>query len=223
MKSIEDKVGRIRDRLVSAATGKPQPAQQLTVAVEAGLRTLIEEYAESAAERATLAWRSLPAGQQLLDDADRDLSELRGTSGPAPTRCARLAAGRPRSRPRRGHRPASHRPFPCVWRQRIGRRADDGRVRHTAGLTGAEVASPVAPPPSGSGFSKRCSATRRYGGSSKPPGATSTTRGRRCGERAPALPRAARPAERRPRRRRPAPRARARVDDAALGAGAAPG
>ena len=29
MKSIEDKVGRIRDRLVSAATGRPQPAQQL--------------------------------------------------------------------------------------------------------------------------------------------------------------------------------------------------
>jgi hypothetical protein len=74
MKSIEDKVGRIRDRLVTAATGKPQPAQQLTVAVEAGLRTLIEEYAESAAERATLAWRSLPAGAQLLDDSVVDLS-----------------------------------------------------------------------------------------------------------------------------------------------------
>ena len=67
MKSIEDKVGRIRDRLVSAATGNPQPAQQLTVAVESGLLTLIDEYAESAAERAALAWRSLPAGPQLLE------------------------------------------------------------------------------------------------------------------------------------------------------------
>ena len=74
MKSIEDRVGRIRDRLVSAATGRPQPAQQLTVAVESGLQTLIAEHAESAAERAALAWRSLPAGPELLDDSTADLS-----------------------------------------------------------------------------------------------------------------------------------------------------
>jgi len=74
MKSIEDRVGRIRDRLVSAATGRPQPAQQLTVAVESGLQTLITEYAESAAERAALAWRTQSAGPQLLEQAGADLS-----------------------------------------------------------------------------------------------------------------------------------------------------
>jgi hypothetical protein len=74
MRNLEDKVGRIRDRLVSAARGKPQPAQQLTVAVESGLQTLLVEHAESGAERAALAWRSLPAGAQLLEQAPVDLS-----------------------------------------------------------------------------------------------------------------------------------------------------
>jgi hypothetical protein len=74
LKTLEDKVGRIRDRLLAAVRGRPLPAQQLTVAVESGLETLILEHAESAAERAALAWRSLPAGSRLLDEAGQDLS-----------------------------------------------------------------------------------------------------------------------------------------------------
>jgi hypothetical protein len=74
MRNIEDKVGRIRDRLVTVARGKPQPAQELTVAVESGLQTLLIEYAESAAERAALAWRSLPAGAELLEHGPDDLA-----------------------------------------------------------------------------------------------------------------------------------------------------
>ncbi len=82
MRNLEDKVGRFRDRLMSAARGRPQPAQRLTVAVESGLETLLVEHAESAAERAALAWRSLPAGAQLLATAPGDISrasrEFRG-------------------------------------------------------------------------------------------------------------------------------------------------
>lgn len=73
MRSIEDKVGRIRDRVVTAARGRPQPAQELTVAVESGLQTLLVEHAEAAAERATLAWRSLPAGAGMLREGPGDL------------------------------------------------------------------------------------------------------------------------------------------------------
>ncbi len=73
LRSLEDKVGRMRDRLLNAARGRPQPAQKLTVAVESGLETLIIEHAESAAERAALAWRSLPAGTHLLDQAPGDI------------------------------------------------------------------------------------------------------------------------------------------------------
>ena len=72
-RSLEDRVGRVRDRLVNAALGRPQPAHKVTAAVESGLETLIVEHAESAAERTALAWRSLPAGEQLLDRAAGDI------------------------------------------------------------------------------------------------------------------------------------------------------
>ncbi|MGI8433601.1 MAG: dynamin family protein [Nocardioidaceae bacterium] len=74
MRSIEDRVGRIRDRLISAARGRPQPSRRLTVAVESGLQTLIVEHAEAAAERTAASWRASSAGQQVLDHAGADLS-----------------------------------------------------------------------------------------------------------------------------------------------------
>lgn len=73
LKSLEERVGRLRDRLLSAARGRPQPAQKLTVAVESGLETLILEHAESAAERAAQAWGQSPAGRQLLAAAPGDI------------------------------------------------------------------------------------------------------------------------------------------------------
>ncbi len=73
LRSLEDRVGRMRDRLLNAARGRPQPAQRVTVAVESGLETLIVEHAESAAERAALAWQSLPAGTRLLERAPGDV------------------------------------------------------------------------------------------------------------------------------------------------------
>nr|MBA2561092.1 ABC transporter [Propionibacteriales bacterium] len=79
MRSLEDKVGRLRDRFMTAARGTPQPAQRLTVAVESGLETLIVEHAESAAERAALAWRSLPAGAHLLTLAPADIGRASRT------------------------------------------------------------------------------------------------------------------------------------------------
>ncbi len=73
LRSLEDRVGRVRDRVFNAARRRQQPAQKVTVAVESGLQTLIIEHAESAAERAALAWRGLPAGAALLDQAPGDI------------------------------------------------------------------------------------------------------------------------------------------------------
>jgi hypothetical protein len=74
MRSLDDKVGRIRDRLVSAARGRPQPAQRLTVAIESGLHALLVEHAETTADRAGSAWRTTPAGAGLIDGAPADLT-----------------------------------------------------------------------------------------------------------------------------------------------------
>jgi hypothetical protein len=73
LRTLETKVGWLRDRVVGWFRGKPQQAERVTVAVESGLETLILEHAEGAAERAEASWRSLSAGQHLLEDSGRDL------------------------------------------------------------------------------------------------------------------------------------------------------
>jgi hypothetical protein len=73
LKTLEQKVGRLRDRMVNAVKGKPQQAERVTVAVESSLETLILEHGEAAAERAEASWRSLAPGQDLLSDVGEDL------------------------------------------------------------------------------------------------------------------------------------------------------
>jgi hypothetical protein len=73
LRSLESKVGWLRDRVVGWARGKPQQADRVQVAVESGLETLILEHAENAAERAEASWASVTAGQHLLEDSGRDL------------------------------------------------------------------------------------------------------------------------------------------------------
>ncbi|MGH3470674.1 MAG: ABC transporter [Nocardioidaceae bacterium] len=74
LKSLEERVGRIRDRVMHAIHGRPAPTQRLAVALESGLELLVVEQAEASAERAALAWQALPAGAALLDSATTDLS-----------------------------------------------------------------------------------------------------------------------------------------------------
>jgi hypothetical protein len=73
LRSLEARVGRLRDRMVNAIKGKPQQAEQVSVAVESGLETLILEHAETAAERAEASWETLAPGQVLLSDVGEDL------------------------------------------------------------------------------------------------------------------------------------------------------
>jgi hypothetical protein len=61
----------------------------VTVAVESGLETLIIEHAEAAAERAALAWRSLPAGAALLDEAPGDIGRASRDLRPLAERAVR--------------------------------------------------------------------------------------------------------------------------------------
>ena len=73
LRSLETRVGWLRDRVVDWVRGKPQSAERVTVAVESGLETLILEHAENAAERVETSWTSVTAGQHLLEDSGRDL------------------------------------------------------------------------------------------------------------------------------------------------------
>jgi predicted GTPase len=73
LKTLEQKVGWLRDRVVNAVKGKPQQAERVGVAVESSLETLSVEHAEAAAERAAASWQSLGPGQDLLADVGEDL------------------------------------------------------------------------------------------------------------------------------------------------------
>jgi hypothetical protein len=73
LRSLEDRVGAIRDRIFNAIKGQPKHVERVTVAVESGLETLILEHAEAAAERVEASWQSLAPGQALLNDAGEDL------------------------------------------------------------------------------------------------------------------------------------------------------
>ncbi|MGY1773860.1 ABC transporter [Blastococcus sp. SYSU D00813] len=66
MRSLQSSVGRLRDRLTAALTGRPTPAEDLTGALETGVAALLRAEADRAAERTTGTWRALPGGAALL-------------------------------------------------------------------------------------------------------------------------------------------------------------
>ena len=66
LRTLQDRVGRLRDRLSAAITGRPQPGTELTAALESGVALLVDAAAERAAERAATSWRTSAAGTALL-------------------------------------------------------------------------------------------------------------------------------------------------------------
>ena len=58
LRTLQDRVGRLRDRMSAAITGRPQPGTELTAALESGVALLVDAAAERAAERAATSWRT---------------------------------------------------------------------------------------------------------------------------------------------------------------------
>lgn len=69
MRGLQRRVGRLRDRVVSAVTGRPLPGEELKSALESGMVTFVHGTAADAAERAAKAWRAHPAGVALVTPA----------------------------------------------------------------------------------------------------------------------------------------------------------
>jgi hypothetical protein len=66
-RTFEARIGRLRDRVVAAVTGRPAPARQLQTAIESQLVTLLQGVAADAAESAYTGWQAHPAGIALLE------------------------------------------------------------------------------------------------------------------------------------------------------------
>jgi hypothetical protein len=83
MRSLQAQVGRLRDRISAAVTGKPAPGQDLKVALESSVEQLLRAEADKAAERTVTAWRALPGGSGLLGARVRELETVSPAFGPA--------------------------------------------------------------------------------------------------------------------------------------------
>jgi energy-coupling factor transporter ATP-binding protein EcfA2 len=76
MRALQGQVSRLRDRVVSAVTGRPSPTADLQGALENSVEQLLRAAADRAAERTVTAWRSLPGGAELLGGDERELEQV---------------------------------------------------------------------------------------------------------------------------------------------------
>lgn len=67
LKSVEEKVSRIRDRFVDGMTGKRTRSTEVVDAIETSVRMLLTEHAEATAEQVSRSWGTSVAGRRLLD------------------------------------------------------------------------------------------------------------------------------------------------------------
>lgn len=74
VRSLEAKVGFVRERLVNAIKGKPQQAERVAISIEMALEALVADGAERAAATASEAWRQEEYGAALLASTADDLS-----------------------------------------------------------------------------------------------------------------------------------------------------
>ena len=87
MRQLRTGLGRLRDRVVGALSGKRSGDERLNGAVEHVAETLIRTRADRAADDIVAAWRSQPAGARLLADSAADLAR---SSPDLPERAGRV-------------------------------------------------------------------------------------------------------------------------------------
>jgi hypothetical protein len=70
LRGLEARVGRIRDVITARLQGRPDPADDVKVALGTGVEALVRAASDSAAESTALTWRATPGGPSLLATAD---------------------------------------------------------------------------------------------------------------------------------------------------------
>ncbi|MGN6599607.1 MAG: dynamin family protein [Actinomycetes bacterium] len=88
LRSLESRLGRLRDRVTAAVLGRPQPVEQVEEALVTGAEAVIAAAAAGAAERAARSWRETSAGAALLSVPGGEA--LSSVSPDLPQRAARL-------------------------------------------------------------------------------------------------------------------------------------
>jgi hypothetical protein len=87
LRQLQSSIGRLRDRLTSALTGRPTSGDRFQGAIESGVHTLVRARIAEAVERTAAEWSAHPAGSPLLRGSETD---LRHPAGDLDERTARM-------------------------------------------------------------------------------------------------------------------------------------
>ncbi|WP_218000189.1 dynamin family protein [Millisia brevis] len=80
MRSIEEGIGKVRDRIGSFLKGKPAGAVEVETAIAHGLEAVALDAVETARERVIAGWRADPAGSAVLVDNTLPFAATGGTA-----------------------------------------------------------------------------------------------------------------------------------------------
>jgi energy-coupling factor transporter ATP-binding protein EcfA2 len=75
IRQLESRLGRLRDKVTSAVTGRAPAAEKFTGALESGVAVLVRRRATEAGRQAYQDWTQHPAGKQLISSSEDDLSQ----------------------------------------------------------------------------------------------------------------------------------------------------
>ncbi len=93
-RGLEQRIGRLRDRVTAFVTGRSAPTAAVEQALESSLESLVRAASDGAAERTVDAWRVRPSGRALLAERARALGHSSDGFRPALEREVRAWQGR---------------------------------------------------------------------------------------------------------------------------------
>jgi hypothetical protein len=73
LRQLQSSIGRFRDRVAAAVTGRPTSGERFQGAIESGVHTLVRARVTEAVERTAEGWRAHPSGAALLAESEADL------------------------------------------------------------------------------------------------------------------------------------------------------
>jgi hypothetical protein len=73
LRVLHSSIGRWRDRIGAALTGRPTSTERFEGAIESGVQILVRSRTTEAVERIGRAWKTHPAGAMLLERSEVDL------------------------------------------------------------------------------------------------------------------------------------------------------
>lgn len=94
MRSLESRVGRLRDRVGSVFSGRVSAADGVAGALESSVESLLRAAADRAAERTVTTWRATPGGAALLAGREQELDRSSAAFAEAAAREVRAWQGR---------------------------------------------------------------------------------------------------------------------------------